>query len=807
MVAIASGHGSSVSNEPFDHSIVCPACRNANKKKDCRMRRFSGIVHCHHTEPSDDVPGYWSPGKDAKGFTMWKPETGTVGELVARKRLDRALKSPNKTNTSGGTQQRFESVTARKRCMTQQEAERFEKQTGIPYQAAILFGVEVVEKLFHSDVNRELDSWVLPMRSGETGRILGFSARWFAEHYRDIATGGISRIGKRTFGKSGLYYYTDLMPGKPIFVVEGGSDVMAALVLGLNAIGRPSALAGSEDIVALLRARPAFLDTPIYIVGENDRKENGLWPGRDGAEAVARKVSNTLGIQIGVTFPPQGSKDFRDILKTHQSELVGRGPKPLRDLGDALKQHLIQTAVFTGTNATIDAPPMPETGALTAPRNCATTTNSEPRNHATDCNGNKIDLRILAAIKDAGIPSPEKWKKLSAGPNQLWHCGKTFTLRKKYEETLYRFLRCRCRCWTGCQRCRAMNQFFKASHLGPFVLDLSAVFIWRGPGDHYRAVLQQLKDSEKTRLLAVARLKAKTVFGVDECHPNFNRIAKLVRGAIMWRMPKRIELAIQDVRKTAKTFDRENKVIAAVRKKNDIKNEIINKLAILLQCATAEARAKFEEINRIKVMGNYARIQQPGNTQFIITDRKFRGSRKISCKEEAVRELSQAIAGIPTHFFGKKHAGQPIRTSAAWQENHDTKTGQWKRENEFDLEVGLVDALYDERSVEIIGKELTSARLPAREVQLNHSGQRKVSQAVETRAKPADIRTVLQAIIAHAGYDSGGANDFKLWTSETELNEMLRSQNSSSSIRTNSGTDDEIDAEKWVRGARAGPGL
>jgi len=69
----------------------------------------------------------------------------------------------------------------------------------------------------------------------------------------------------------------------PILIPEGLSDVLAGLTVGLSAIGRPSNSGGVEYIAQLCRHRQ------VIVLAENDRKPDGRWPGKEGAEAVARR--------------------------------------------------------------------------------------------------------------------------------------------------------------------------------------------------------------------------------------------------------------------------------------------------------------------------------------------------------------------------------------------------------------------------------------------------------------------------------------------------------------------------------------
>ena len=97
-------------------------------------------------------------------------------------------------------------------------------------------------------------------------------------------------------------------PGGTLYVVEGPTDVMAMSTAGLHSVGRPSNTGGAMLLVELLKPRRY---ERIVVVGENDRKPDGLWPGRDGAEKVAKELAAALGRPVSVALPPDGAKDVR----------------------------------------------------------------------------------------------------------------------------------------------------------------------------------------------------------------------------------------------------------------------------------------------------------------------------------------------------------------------------------------------------------------------------------------------------------------------------------------------------------------
>ncbi|QEL18839.1 DUF3987 domain-containing protein [Limnoglobus roseus] len=98
----------------------------------------------------------------------------------------------------------------------------------------------------------------------------------------------------------------------PVLVVEGMSDALAGTYAGLACVGRPNNAGGGNLLAELLRGLP--IDRAIVVVGENDQKADGLWPGKAGAEALAGRLANDLARPIVVAIPPGPFKDVRDWL-------------------------------------------------------------------------------------------------------------------------------------------------------------------------------------------------------------------------------------------------------------------------------------------------------------------------------------------------------------------------------------------------------------------------------------------------------------------------------------------------------------
>jgi P4 family phage/plasmid primase-like protien len=90
----------------------------------------------------------------------------------------------------------------------------------------------------------------------------------------------------------------------PVIIVEGMSDTAAMMGLGFVTVGRPSNLAGLDELKELVRGRS------VVIIGENDQKADGKWPGKEGMEATAQILRGVCkGVKM--VMPPEHVKDAR----------------------------------------------------------------------------------------------------------------------------------------------------------------------------------------------------------------------------------------------------------------------------------------------------------------------------------------------------------------------------------------------------------------------------------------------------------------------------------------------------------------
>ena len=141
-------------------------------------------------------------------------------------------------------------------------------------------------------------TWSFPERDG-SGLVTGINARHASGEKR------------RLFGsRAGLTYvdHWHLCAG-PVLLPEGASDAAALLTIGCCAVGRPSNNSGVPLLAELLKGVPR--DREIIVLAERDQKEDGSWPGREGAIATATRLAESLDRPVAWSLPPDEAKDAR----------------------------------------------------------------------------------------------------------------------------------------------------------------------------------------------------------------------------------------------------------------------------------------------------------------------------------------------------------------------------------------------------------------------------------------------------------------------------------------------------------------
>lgn len=97
----------------------------------------------------------------------------------------------------------------------------------------------------------------------------------------------------------------------PVIIVEGMTDVAAAMDLGFVSVGRPSSNSGFLELAELVRGRS------VVVVGENDLKPDGSVPGHKGMLATAQVLRRTCPDVLKL-MPPSDCKDLRVWLSLRQ---------------------------------------------------------------------------------------------------------------------------------------------------------------------------------------------------------------------------------------------------------------------------------------------------------------------------------------------------------------------------------------------------------------------------------------------------------------------------------------------------------
>ena len=200
------------------------------------------------------------------------------------------------------------------------EAEQSSEQSAIDWTAEAKKYAEALTPERRHELAEMLS---LPEATLTAMPLLGFGIDWdgremwtFPEVDGDCANNGIRRRfkngEKKTMqdAKPGLTVLDGWDRGGPGFFPEGASDTFVINAMGLTGAGRPSNTGGVEHLIRFLRDFPS--DRRIIILGENDKKEDGKWPGLDGAKSTAAQLRRAaLGRPVDWCLPPDGAKDAR----------------------------------------------------------------------------------------------------------------------------------------------------------------------------------------------------------------------------------------------------------------------------------------------------------------------------------------------------------------------------------------------------------------------------------------------------------------------------------------------------------------
>lgn len=263
----------------------CPIC---GKPDNCKISRDGGVVWCGRVESNlkQNAGGQWL-------HKLTGGQNGFVHPVLGDAPPHKVEKNSNPTSTAGRERLvRFFVAKARDRISD------LANELGV--DVCVLQKLRVgLSGLYH---------WTFPERDAD-GKVIGLSTR-------NCLTG---RKGCMRGSRRGLTYADTWheAPG-PIYTVEGASDTAAMMTMGHCVIGRPNNRGGADMLGEMLKHHP---NREIIVLGEDDRKEDGSWPGREGAIAVATKLANQLQRSIYWALPPPGFKDVREYLNAAE-------PKP-----------------------------------------------------------------------------------------------------------------------------------------------------------------------------------------------------------------------------------------------------------------------------------------------------------------------------------------------------------------------------------------------------------------------------------------------------------------------------------------------
>lgn len=176
------------------------------------------------------------------------------------------------------------------------DIDQLSKELGLPVPGIR----ERLEVGFHLDLENQ-SWWTFPERDSEH-RIVGIMRRTGTGWKRVMPGSG-----------RGLYIpYGFANASKTIYIPEGASDVWSWCLMGRSVVGRSSSMSGADMIAGLLGSH--YDDKDLCVVGENDCKADGRWPGKEGAQTVAKKLSELTKRAVSWCLPPDGAKDTREWL-------------------------------------------------------------------------------------------------------------------------------------------------------------------------------------------------------------------------------------------------------------------------------------------------------------------------------------------------------------------------------------------------------------------------------------------------------------------------------------------------------------
>jgi hypothetical protein len=312
----------------------CPIC---GRKKSCDSSDLE-LYQCI-TRTEDDglpVPGFVYVGRNKLGWGLWLRED-VPRRSRPRARTDRDRGAITPTNRVHHASPKIDEPRPPFGQLAGLYAEEGRKNGKIADLANRLGVLEqhLVDLQCGWERSNYGGCWTFPERSAD-GKVIGIGLRLSHE----------SKKSSMRRSQRGLIFPLDLadrVANSPVapgvrLVVEGPSDVAAVMTMGLAAVGRPNNFGGGAEIARLLKVIPKA--DRVIIVGEHDRKEDGHWPGQEGARRVARDAA-AIGSRLQIAFPESGTKDTREYLNRHVRFPATSDKATLDDIGRRFLESLI----------------------------------------------------------------------------------------------------------------------------------------------------------------------------------------------------------------------------------------------------------------------------------------------------------------------------------------------------------------------------------------------------------------------------------------------------------------------------------
>lgn len=287
-------HNSSSRWRPVNRRDPCPACGHI----DWCAWSPDGCLKC---ERATDAPSGMTRVSMKDGGALFRPSNGNGSHRAGSVRPAPKSETVSPINWQSESERFREAITA-------EQTKRLAADLGVTTAALGALGIGWASANDLRGMKASGAGWsqsyhdgafTFPERDGN-GRIVGLSLR---------AMDG--RKGAPSGAKRGLCIPSTMKDRTdPVLIVEGASDVAACVVLGLAVCGRPSNAGGADALAQLLDSRS------VLVVGENDQKNSGAWPGRDGAKRIAAQLAAAWEGPVSWTLPPSGTKDVRAWLQT-----------------------------------------------------------------------------------------------------------------------------------------------------------------------------------------------------------------------------------------------------------------------------------------------------------------------------------------------------------------------------------------------------------------------------------------------------------------------------------------------------------